>query len=171
MVLMVVHFFKTSPDTKVEPDKCNLGHLLMKFLDLYGRSLNYESVGLKVKEGIFAKKSEMMVTLESCHDSRHPPSLLCIEDPLDSTNNVSKNSYKVDKIRDAFRYAFEILDKAVGPNRLTVGKTQTILGRIIRITDEVIDKREGLLRSFTNLRVVQELVLRSLQNDQGQSPI
>ena len=143
---MVVHFFKAEINSKEK----NLGRLLMRFLELYGRKVNYNVVGLKVKDGLFVKKRELMINMENGHDLRHAPSLLCIEDPLDERNNVSKNSYKFDKIRDAFAYAYDMLDRVVGPTQVITGKSLTILGRIIRITDEVIISRENLFLSYRN---------------------
>ena len=121
---MVVHFFKTLDEKVDGPKPPNLGDLLMGFLDLYGRKLNYEMVGLKVKDGIFAKKCDMVCHMSTGLDSRHPPPLLCIEDPLNERNNVSKSSYKVQDIRNAFKTAYEVLESAIQPNKQTVLKNR-----------------------------------------------
>jgi len=113
--------------------------------------MNYEKVGLRVKDGTYVKKEEILKKATNGKNSRYPPSLLCIEDPMDESNNVSRSSYAVPAIIEAFVYAFEMLTKAVGPNQAVVGKEESILGRIIRITDEVMVRRDNQRKQFIEL--------------------
>jgi len=143
LVLMVVHFFHSHSGAKEET---NLGRLLLQFLELYGLKLNYEEVGLRVRDGTYVSKAELLKTMEIPNGetigyNNYKPSLLCIEDPLNACNNVSRNSYAVHKVRDAFAYAFHRLYTAVGPNRAVVDTNDSLLGRIIRVTDAVVDQR------------------------------
>ena len=53
-----------------------------------------------------------------CHMSsgfRH--SLLCIEDPLNPSNDICRNSYGVLQVKQAFEYAYITLTQAVHPLR------------------------------------------------------
>ncbi|CAG2114708.1 unnamed protein product, partial [Medioppia subpectinata] len=158
LVLMVVHFFQTNEKARKET---NLGRLLLQFLELYGLILNYQAVGLRLAGAggfRYVPKRELLATTVQhpqpqivvtatggqpyYQHNYHKPSLLIIEDPLDATNNVSRNSYAMDKCRDAFAYAFRTLYMAVGPNRAAIGdRNESILGRIVRVTDQVIDRR------------------------------
>lgn len=147
LVLMIVHFFKNHPELVVGKDKPNLGELLLRFLELYGRLLNYEKVGLRVSNGTYIDK-QLILEKSNGKPSRYPPSLLCIEDPLDVSNNVTRGSYNIVKIRDAFDYAFDMLNRAVGPQRAVIDSKESILGRIIRVTDEVVHVRENMIKKF-----------------------
>lgn len=104
----------------------------------------------------------------------HRPSLLCIEDPLTPGNDIGRSSYGewarwlrnyrlhewiinltwksticilgALQVKQAFEYAFIVLCQSVSPlnNYLNDCNRQSILGRIIRITDEVIDYRNWI---------------------------
>ena len=152
---MIVHFFKAHPELVVGKDKPNLGELLLRFFELYGRFFNYNEVGLRVSDGSYIKKSKILEKT-ICKAWRHPPSLLCIVDPLDHTNNVSRGSYAIPKIREAFGYAYDMLFTAVGPNKAIVDKNESILGRIIRVTDEVVDQRDDLATLFRRLTFIRQ---------------
>lgn len=81
----------------------------------------------------------------------HRPSLLCIEDPLTPGNDIGRSSYGALQVKQAFEYAFIVLIKAVSPlhnDRMSDCTRQSILGRIIRVTDEVIEYRKWVKKEF-----------------------
>jgi non-canonical poly(A) RNA polymerase PAPD5/7 len=82
-------------------------------------------------------------------DPNYRPSILCIEDPLNPSNDIGKSSYGAIMVKQAFEYAFDTLHQAVGPLSATVDPNQSILGRIIRVTDEVVEYREEISKKFT----------------------
>ena len=51
-------------------------------------------------------------------------------------------------VKQAFEYAFVVLHQAVGPLATTIDQTKSILGRIIRVTDEVVDYRKSIIEKF-----------------------
>lgn len=81
------------------------------------------------------------------------PSLLCIEDPLTPGNDIGRSSYGVLQVKQAFEYAYIVLNQAVLRHRHICqfdGDSDkfTILGRIIRVTDDVIDYRQWVNKVF-----------------------
>lgn len=75
--LMVASFLQQHPYTDLESGATddNIGHLLIDFFDLYGRTFNYVKTGLSVKDGIYYDKYDRDMY---DHDR---PYLLSIEDP------------------------------------------------------------------------------------------
>lgn len=89
----------------------------------------------------------------------HRPSLLCIEDPLTPGNDIGRSSYGALQVKQAFEYAFIVLIKAVSPlanDRMSDCNRQSILGRVIRVTDEVIEYRKWVKKEF-ELRLTQDI--------------
>lgn len=89
----------------------------------------------------------------------HRPSLLCIEDPLTPGNDIGRSSYGALQVKQAFEYAFIVLIKAVSPlvnDRMSDCTRQSILGRVIRVTDEVIEYRKWVKKEFES-RLTQNI--------------
>jgi DNA polymerase sigma len=81
-----------------------IGILLISFLELYGRSLNYEHVAITVRnQGRYFPKSE-----RDWADAKRP-FLLSIENPLDVTHDVGANSWNIFRVRRAFYHAWQQL--------------------------------------------------------------
>ncbi|XP_054153059.1 terminal nucleotidyltransferase 4B-like [Oppia nitens] len=146
LILMVISFIQLHPRNDAQNLKANLGVLLLEFFELYGRCFNYYRVGIRIKDGgSYVAKSDIQKQM----DPDYRPSILCIEDPLNPSNDIGKSSYGAIMVKHAFEYAFDVLHQAVGPLSATVDQNQSILGRIIRVTDEVVDYREEISRRFT----------------------
>lgn len=144
---MVISFIQLHPREEARLPSANLGILLMEFFELFGRYFNYYRVGIRIKDGgSFVPKSEIQKNM----DSNYRPSILCIEDPLNPSNDIGKNSYGALMVKQAFEYAFVVLHHAVGPLISTVNPNKSILGRIIRVTDEVVDYRKSIIENFTS---------------------
>eukprot|EP01138_Halocafeteria_seosinensis_P001100 gb/GECG01001125.1/.p1 GENE.gb/GECG01001125.1/~~gb/GECG01001125.1/.p1 ORF type:complete len:613 (+),score=83.01 gb/GECG01001125.1/:1-1839(+) len=86
----------------------NLGHLLLRFFELYGFQLNYVSTGISVRGGgaFFEKKARGWY-------NPNRPELLSIENPMYTSVDVGKNSFSILKVKDAFAYAYHRLATAI----------------------------------------------------------
>ncbi|KAK2463866.1 hypothetical protein APHAL10511_004171 [Amanita phalloides] len=106
IVCMAISFLQMHPKIRrgeIDPDK-NLGVLLMEFFELYGCYFNYEEVGISVRNGgyYFQKKQRGWVDF-------HRNGLISIEDPADSSNDISKGSYGFQRVRTVLAGAHGIL--------------------------------------------------------------
>ncbi|GFX46434.1 terminal nucleotidyltransferase 4A [Trichonephila clavipes] len=142
LILLTISFLQ---HLKHEPEKNNLGKLLIMFFELYGRHFNYRNTGISIKNGgaYFIKED----FLSSMTDGNRP-SILCIEDPLLPGNDIGRSSYGALSVKTAFEYAYKVLSEAVRPSSTCILCNYSILGRIIRITDEVIEYRKWIHETF-----------------------
>lgn len=150
---MCISFLQLHPRHKVY-DNANLGVLLMEFLELYGRKFNYMKTGISIKNGgRYLPKEELQREMVD----GHRPSLLCIEDPLTPGNDIGRSSYGALQVKHAFEYAYVILSTAVSPihNGLNDCTRYSILGRVIRVTDEVIEYRRWVQSEFETQLVIE----------------
>ncbi|KAG8512359.1 Terminal nucleotidyltransferase 4A [Galemys pyrenaicus] len=121
----------------------NLGMLLVEFFELYGRNFNYLKTGIRIKEGgAYIAKEEIMKAMTS----GYRPSMLCIEDPLLPGNDVGRSSYGAMQVKQVFDYAYIVLSHAVSPLARSYPNrdSESTLGRIIKVTQEVIDYRRWI---------------------------
>ncbi|XP_010520911.1 PREDICTED: non-canonical poly(A) RNA polymerase PAPD5 [Tarenaya hassleriana] len=134
LLAMLITFLKFLNDGRTSPEH-NLGVLLVKFFDLYGRKLNTIDVGISCKMGgsFYSKSSKGFV-------NNNRPGLISIEDPQAPENDVGKNSFNYFQIRSAFAMAFSTLSNAKTIQAL--GQNRSILGTIIR-PDPVLLQRKG----------------------------
>ncbi|RWS15748.1 non-canonical poly(A) RNA polymerase PAPD5-like protein [Dinothrombium tinctorium] len=146
LILMTVSFLQLHPRQDAVLPSANLGVLLIEFFELYGCCFNYYKVGIRVKgEGSYVPKSDIERQMQ---DSGNRPSILCIEDPLNPSNDIGRSSYGVMNVKKAFEYAFLVLNQACGPTASAVDQSESILGRIIKVTDEVISYRRWIKEHF-----------------------
>ena len=140
LILMVVSFIQLHPRKDDILLSANLGVLSLEFFELYGKLFNYVKVGIRVKDGgSYVPKKELQANML---DSGYRPSILCIEDPLNPTNDIGKSSYGALNVKKAFEYAFQVLYQVCRPmSSVQMDRSQSILGRIVRITDEVVNYR------------------------------
>ncbi|XP_077251341.1 nucleotidyltransferase family protein [Tasmannia lanceolata] len=111
----------------------NLGILLVKFFEFYGRKLNTCDIGVSCKAaGTFFLKSNKGFL--------QGPNRLCIEDPQAPDNDIGKNSYNYFQIRSAFSRAYTLLTDA--KTIVGLGPNKSILGTIIR-PDPLLLQRKG----------------------------
>merc|ERR1712159_250340 len=86
----------------------NLGILLMNFFDLYGNKFCYENVAIRVTgSGSYFKKIEK----EWFYPQR--PFLISVENPVNTSLEVGKNSYKIRKAKLSFSLAYAQLNVAL----------------------------------------------------------
>jgi DNA polymerase sigma len=139
---MCISFLQLHPRANIN-ESSNLGVLLLEFFELYGKRFNYMKTGISVKNGgRYIPKEELQREMID----GHRPSLLCIEDPLTPGNDIGRSSYGALQVKQAFEYAFIILTQAI--SLFNDCNRQSILGRIIRVTDEVIEYRNWVRDTF-----------------------
>ncbi|XP_064838258.1 terminal nucleotidyltransferase 4B-like isoform X2 [Oncorhynchus masou masou] len=122
----------------------NVGVLLIEFFELYGRHFNYLKTGIRIKDGgSYVAKDEVQKSTDL-----YRPSMLFIEDPLAPDNDVGRSSYGVLQVKQAFDYAYIVLNHAVSPiaKYYPNNESESILGRIIRVTQEVVEYRDWITK-------------------------
>ncbi|XP_012530493.1 terminal nucleotidyltransferase 4B [Monomorium pharaonis] len=147
LILMTISFLQLHPRKDIHCPNTNLGVLLIEFLELYGRKFNYVKTGIRVKDGgLYISKEEIQRDMID----GHRPSLLCIEDPLTPGNDIGRSSYGALYVKSAFNWAYCILSQAANPSNILINDASkvSILGRIIRVTDEVIEYRRWIKETF-----------------------
>ncbi|KAB5525851.1 hypothetical protein PHYPO_G00144970 [Pangasianodon hypophthalmus] len=143
LFLMAVSFLQLHYREDVCSPNSNMGVLLIEFFELYGRHFNYLKTGIRIKDGgSYVAKDEV---LKGMLDG-YRPSMLYIEDPLQPGNDVGRSSYGAMQVKQAFDYAYVILSHAVSPiaKYYPNYKSESILGRIIRVTREVVEYRDWI---------------------------
>ncbi|XP_686065.5 terminal nucleotidyltransferase 4A isoform X2 [Danio rerio] len=147
LILMVISFLQLHPRIDTRNPNMNLGILLIEFFELYGRHFNYLKTGIRIKNGgAYMAKEDIMKAMSN----GYRPSMLCIEDPLLPGNDVGRSSYGAMQVKEAFDYAYIILSHAVSPLARSYPNkdSDSTLGRIIKVTQEVIDYREWIIKKW-----------------------
>ncbi|XP_069757721.1 terminal nucleotidyltransferase 4B isoform X1 [Narcine bancroftii] len=140
LFLMAVSFLQLHSRDDVCSCDANLGVLLIEFFELYGRHFNYLKTGIRINDGgSYVAKDEVQKNMTD----GYRPSMLYIEDPLQQGNDVGRSSYGAMQVKQAFDYAYVVLSHAVSPIAKFYPNKEcdSILGRIIRVTQEVADYR------------------------------
>uniref|UniRef100_A0A8C5PYH3 Terminal nucleotidyltransferase 4B n=1 Tax=Leptobrachium leishanense TaxID=445787 RepID=A0A8C5PYH3_9ANUR len=147
LFLMAVSFLQLhSREDACSPD-ANYGVLLIEFFELYGRHFNYLKTGIRIKDGgSYVAKDDV----QKCMLDGYRPSMLYIEDPLQPGNDVGRSSYGAMQVKQAFDYAYVVLSHAVSPiaKFYPNNECESILGRIIRVTQEVVTYREWISKQW-----------------------
>lgn len=147
LILLTVSFLQLHPTLNSKSNHSNnLGVLLIEFFELYGRNFNYLKTGIRIKDGgSYVPKEEIQKGMEN----GYRPSLLCIEDPLTPGNDIGRSSYGAMQVKQAFEYALLMLEHTMSPqySHLLQGN-QSILGRIIRVTNEVVEYRKWIKDTY-----------------------
>ncbi|CAM0882063.1 unnamed protein product [Alopecurus aequalis] len=112
----------------------NLGILLIKFFDFYGRKLNNWDVGISCNSArtFFLKSDKDFVNLDRPH-------LIAIQDPMVPDNDIGKNSFNYFKVKSAFSKAYSVLTDAKLITSL--GTNRSILGAIVRPDSVLLDRK------------------------------
>ncbi|XP_045540484.1 non-canonical poly(A) RNA polymerase protein Trf4-1 [Papilio machaon] len=150
LILMCISFLQLHPRPERLRQPHNLGVLLIEFFELYGRKFNYVKTAIRVKNGgSYVSKDEIQKEM----NDGHRPSLLCIEDPLTPGNDIGRSSYGALQVKQAFDYGYIILQQAVGAHvmcggRGAAGARHSALGRVLRVTDHVLQYRRWVRDTF-----------------------
>ncbi|XP_055010830.1 terminal nucleotidyltransferase 4B isoform X1 [Boleophthalmus pectinirostris] len=148
LFLMAVSFLQLHYRDVCSPN-INIGVLLIEFFELYGRNFNYLKTGIRITDGgCYVAKDEVQKNMMD----GYRPSMLYIEDPLQPDNDVGRSSYGAMQVKQAFDYAYVVLSHAVSPiaKYYPNNETESILGRIIRVTQEVDEYREWIRSNWGN---------------------
>ncbi|XP_066255404.1 terminal nucleotidyltransferase 4B-like isoform X1 [Euwallacea similis] len=143
LILMCISFLQLHPRQEgLRQNTANIGVLLIEFFELYGRKFNYINTGIRIRDGgKYINKEEMQKDMVD----GHRPSMLCIEDPLQPSNDIGRSSYGILLVKKAFEYAYSILTNVVHPvSPLNDCTRQSILGRIVRVSDKVVQHRRRI---------------------------
>ncbi|XP_072365583.1 terminal nucleotidyltransferase 4A isoform X2 [Scyliorhinus torazame] len=147
LILMAISFLQLHPRIDARRPSVNLGVLLVEFFELYGRHFNYLKTGIRIRSGgAYVAKDEIMKNMTN----GYRPSMLCIEDPLVPGNDVGRSSYGAMQVKQVFDYAYIVLSHAVSPLARSYPNrdSESTLGRIIKVTQEVIDYREWIRKKW-----------------------
>ncbi|XP_030621713.1 terminal nucleotidyltransferase 4B [Chanos chanos] len=147
LFLMAVSFLQLHYREDACDPNTNIGVLLIEFFELYGRNFNYLKTGIRIKDGgSYVAKDEVQ---KSMLDG-YRPSMLYIEDPLQPGNDVGRSSYGAMQVKQAFDYAYTVLSHAVSPiaKYYPNNESESILGRIIRVTQEVAEYRDWISKHW-----------------------
>ncbi|CAB3362660.1 Hypothetical predicted protein [Cloeon dipterum] len=141
LILLTISFLQLHErDMTIERDY-NLGVLLIEFFELYGRRFNYLKTGIRIKgDGCYISKEEIQRDMVD----GYRPSMLCIEDPLTPGNDIGRSSYGALKVKQAFEFAYTTLLLALSKACPEFVSQHSLLGRIVRITDDVIEYRQQI---------------------------
>ncbi|XP_056154241.1 terminal nucleotidyltransferase 4A [Lampris incognitus] len=164
LILMVISFLQLHPRIDARNPNENLGVLLIEFFELYGRHFNYMKTGIRIKNGgAYMAKEEIMKAM----NNGYRPSMLCIEDPLLPGNDVGRSSYGAMHVKNVFDYAYTILGHAVSPLARSYPNkdSESTLGRIIRLTQEVIEYREWIIKKWGGKHLAQTENRASLRKE------
>ncbi|XP_023675830.1 terminal nucleotidyltransferase 4B isoform X2 [Paramormyrops kingsleyae] len=147
LFLMAVSFLQLHYQEDACDPNVNIGEMLIKFFELYGRQFNYLKTGIRIKDGgSYVAKDEVQ---RSMLDG-YLPSMLYIEDPLQPDNDVGRSSYGAMQVKQAFDYAYVKLHNAVTSVNKYAPKNEaeSILGRIILVTQEIVEYREWVTEKW-----------------------
>ncbi|KAJ2938957.1 hypothetical protein O0L34_g17769 [Tuta absoluta] len=145
LILMCISFLQLHPRPERLRQPQNLGVLLVEFFELYGRKFNYVKTAIRVKNGgSYVSKDDIQKEM----NDGHRPSLLCIEDPLTPGNDIGRSSYGAIQVKQAFDYGYIILQQAVSPHNAQLLGRHSVLGRVVRVTDHVLQYRRWVRDTF-----------------------
>ncbi|CCM06442.1 uncharacterized protein FIBRA_08704 [Fibroporia radiculosa] len=164
IVCLVISFLQMHPKIRrgeIDPSK-NLGVLVMEFFELYGCYFNYKEVGISIREGgTYFNKTE-----RGWQDFSQPR-LLSIEDPGDLSNDISKGSYGIVKVRTTLAGAHGIMTAAAYAQAKIISAKRE--GRYTRLRDTHTDQRSILSsvmgvtqETINHRRLVQEVYDRQV---------
>src|SRR3546814_361469 len=141
LVLMIVSFLQMQrrlASSKIGAVTTNLGALLLDFLELYGKTFNYYTTAISVRDGgsYFPKRQRF----EWCVPNR--PWALSIENPDQTDLDVGKNSFEIRKVKRTFESAHTALSAA-----LRSTSEESFLAYLIRPNDGCLDNRPKIGRA------------------------
>ncbi|TIB00514.1 hypothetical protein E3P94_01751 [Wallemia ichthyophaga] len=153
VICLVVSFLQMHPKVRrgdIDPLN-NLGVLIVDLLELYGRNFNYDNTGIAIEgSGYYFSKSS-----RGWHQYGQPY-LLCIQDPQDVGNDISKGSFNILNVRKVIAGAYDMLTNKLYAQASEIDAKKT--GRHLSLRDEVgvKDEEKSLLLSFMG---ISQLVL------------
>lgn len=168
VICLVLNFLQLHPKirrSEMNPLN-NLGVLLMEFFELYGRSFNYNDVGISLRRGgsYYSKRQRGWANFNN------QAWLLSIEDPQDVENDISKTSFGIREVKLVLAGAYDILGGVLADRNQQLKKGQighlhpselTILGSILGEHPKAVKFRSHLKAMYAERRV-QRLIGKDL---------
>jgi len=119
------------------PSLNNLGSLLLEFLELYGLEFNYMTTGISVRHDGFFFPKGAADRKENFYQANRPFSL-SMENPLDTTMDVGKGSFRMQTVQRAFAVAYRmIMAHTAAPAQPAI----SILATILPPTEEMMERK------------------------------
>ncbi|KAJ7029399.1 hypothetical protein C8F04DRAFT_1265053 [Mycena alexandri] len=164
IVCLAISFLQMHPKIRhgqIDAD-ANLGVLVVEFFELYGRSFNYEEVGISLRDGgsYFGKRQRGWGWNEQWGGAKRG-GLLSIEDPGDPSNDISSGSYNFQNVRRNLGGAYEILTAAIYMRAGILGARRS--GQAVSLRDH--DEPGDMSILSTNTERRQTLNNRALVKD------
>ncbi|UJR13771.1 hypothetical protein I4U23_000781 [Adineta vaga] len=157
----------TTSSTNSTVEHANLGHMLISFLELYGVYFNYVKLGIRVqtpnqpdRPAGFIDKEELFKNFCCGHRTI---SNLCIVDPFNDKNDISKASWLTPKLNSAFREAFDKLLQSVSDQNTTLKNAPSILSKILTVSESTLNYRRRLRTIYRDNQNEQRTV-RQIQH-------
>ena len=119
-----------APASPLEP---SLGVLLIDFFRLYGRVINMKNVGVSATGGGHYFSKEEREGGSWMQEGRE--FMLSVEDPKDSCNDISRNSFNVMRVKSAFDFGYQQLSAPSSPD-------ESLLARILRLGPILSSRRK-----------------------------
>ncbi|EPY52646.1 poly(A) polymerase Cid14 [Schizosaccharomyces cryophilus OY26] len=153
IVCLVASFLQLHPrlSTGSIREEDNYGVLLLELLELYGKRFHYDAVGIAVHNGgfYFSKKKQGWLR-------PNQPYLLSIMDPVEFTNDVSKSSRGLLRVKATLGNGFDLLTNELftlasrieREGARKVSDFPSILGCIISVDEGVRKHRIHMLNCF-----------------------
>jgi non-canonical poly(A) RNA polymerase PAPD5/7 len=174
---LLISFFQLHPLIQLgylRPED-NLGILLIEFLELYGKLLNYDRVGISVgidleSLEVFHQAQQEQQEIDTpfgyydkmdrgfYNESR--PGLLSIQDPQSPTNDLARPSFSISSVKQALEHAFNLLTAAAheidsessraNSNHHGYNRTDgSLLAALIEIPEKFLKHREYIKRTIS----------------------
>ncbi|CAG8720359.1 26180_t:CDS:2, partial [Racocetra persica] len=152
---------------RIIPDDENLGVLLIEFFELYGVDFNYKQLAIRVE-----RDDDLGMGIGYCKKENEPwatkcPEKLCIQDPIQKSNDIAKDTTIMPKIRGHFERAFNtlvnricVLERSLSRNGDIIVDLhkQSILSSILFIRREIINRRRKLHNDFRSGKQLAQAV-------------
>lgn len=153
LVYVFLHLHPRIITNEIDP-KRNLGVLLIEFFELYGKNFAYDDIAISTINGI--PKYLPKANWKNLPPARSTFSL-AIQDPGDSSNNISRGSFNIPNIKKALAGAFDLLtNRCFELEQLPLKKRRgkSILGNCIKYKGKQRDFKDE--RSLVKNKAIQE---------------
>ncbi|KAL7275436.1 hypothetical protein RUND412_001624 [Rhizina undulata] len=150
LVVSLLQLLPSVASGKIDPS-LHLGLMLLEFLELYGKKFNTHSVGIRVDDhpGYFPK--EDVFPQMGGDRGGHQRDLLCIQDPNNYENDISKSSFLIPLILSCFSDAYNALVLQMGKlDRMALKqrKGRSVLGVMMGGNYDSIKRQRRLMKQI-----------------------
>ncbi len=152
MILTFLQHRERDASQKRRPSSCNLGALLVEFLEFYSTDFNFVLVGASIRfDGFFFPKGAKDRKENFWQPSRQ--FAIAMENPLDPTMDVGSASFRIDLVQRSFEVAFKTLLCHVSEPYIP---TTSILASILMPSEEMWERSSTQIPDFRNQQYRQQ---------------